>query len=81
MIAGILLMSSILAERHRNGDGEEWTLNTRQTASEPLPASVLFALGWSWSLLMLNGGWMVRDIASVDRSQQEMSTRTYLCQA
>jgi hypothetical protein len=29
-------------ERLGSGDGEGWTLNTRQTAYEPLPASVLF---------------------------------------
>ena len=33
-----------LAERHGSGDGEGWTLQTRQIAFEPLPASVLFAL-------------------------------------
>jgi hypothetical protein len=33
-----------LAERLGSGDGEEWTLNTRQKAFEPFePASVLFA--------------------------------------
>ena len=34
-----------LAERLGSGDGEGWTLLTRQIASEPLPASVLFGLG------------------------------------
>ena len=34
----------ILAERHGSGDGEEKTMNTLQTAIEPLPASVLFAV-------------------------------------
>ena len=33
------------AERFGSGDGERKTLMTRQIASEPLPASVLFALG------------------------------------
>ncbi len=32
-----------LGERLGSGDGEGWTLNTRQIAFEPLPASVLFA--------------------------------------
>jgi hypothetical protein len=32
-----------LAERFGSGDGERKTLLTRQTAFEPLPASVLFA--------------------------------------
>ena len=32
-----------LAERFGSGDGEGSTLNTRQIAFEPLPASVLFA--------------------------------------
>jgi hypothetical protein len=35
-----------LAERFGSGDGERKTLLTRQIAFEPLPASVLFALGW-----------------------------------
>ena len=35
-----------LAERLGSGDGERKTLLTRQIAFEPLPASVLFALGW-----------------------------------
>jgi len=34
-----------LAERLGSGDGERKTLLTRQIAFEPLPASVLFALG------------------------------------
>ena len=33
-------------ERLGSGDGERKTLLTRQIAFEPLPASVLFALGW-----------------------------------
>jgi hypothetical protein len=37
-----------LAERFGSGDGERKTLLTRQIAFEPLPASVLFALGGSW---------------------------------
>jgi hypothetical protein len=35
---------SVLGERLGSGDGEEWTLLTRQIAFEPLPASVLFGL-------------------------------------
>ena len=35
-----------LGERLGSGDGERKTLLTRQIAFEPLPASVLFALGW-----------------------------------
>ena len=38
---------SIFGERLGSGDGERKTLLTRQIAFEPLPASVLFALGWS----------------------------------
>jgi hypothetical protein len=34
-----------LGERLGSGDSEGWTLNTRQIAFEPLPASVLFGLG------------------------------------
>ena len=34
----------MLAERMESGDGERKTLLTRQTAFEPLPASVLFGL-------------------------------------
>ena len=34
-----------LGERLGSGDGERKTLLTRQIAFEPLPASVLFALG------------------------------------
>jgi hypothetical protein len=34
-----------VAERFGSGDGERKTLLTRQIAFEPLPASVLFALG------------------------------------
>ena len=41
-----------LAERLGSGDGERKTLLTRQIAFEPLPASVLFALGWMLWLLM-----------------------------
>ncbi len=47
-------------ERLGSGDGERKTLLTRQIAFEPLPASVLFALGcfvvaaahvfWGWGL-------------------------------
>jgi hypothetical protein len=33
-------------ERPGSGDGERKTLLTRQVVSEPLPASVLFGLGW-----------------------------------
>jgi hypothetical protein len=36
-----------LGERFGSGDGERKTLLTRQIAFEPLPASVLFALGGS----------------------------------
>jgi hypothetical protein len=32
-------------ERLGSGDGEGWALNTQQIAFEPLPASVLFAIG------------------------------------
>jgi hypothetical protein len=39
-------------ERLGSGDGEVGTMNTRQTASEPLPASVLFALGLSCGSVM-----------------------------
>jgi hypothetical protein len=39
-------------ERLGSGDGEHKTLLTRQIAFEPLPASVLFALGWMLWLLM-----------------------------
>ena len=35
-----------MGERFGSGDGERKTLLTRQTAFEPLPASVLFGLGW-----------------------------------
>ena len=35
-------------QRLGSGDGERKTLLTRQIAFEPLPASVLFALGGSW---------------------------------
>jgi hypothetical protein len=37
-----------LAERFGSGDGEGWTLLTRQIAFEPLPASVLFGLVGGW---------------------------------
>jgi hypothetical protein len=43
----------LLGERFGSGDGEGWTLNARQIAFEPLPASVLFALGWLWWMVML----------------------------
>jgi len=36
---------AFLAERLGSGDGEEWTLLTRQIAFEPLPASVLVVGG------------------------------------
>jgi hypothetical protein len=37
-----------LPNRFGSGDGERKTLLTQQIAFEPLPASVLFALGWLW---------------------------------
>ena len=43
-----------LAERLGSGDGERKTLLTRQIAFEPLPASVLFALGWF--VVLIHGG-------------------------
>jgi len=39
-----------LGERLGSGDGERKTLLTRQIAFEPLPASVLFALGWPFDM-------------------------------
>jgi hypothetical protein len=48
-----------LAERLGSGDGERKTLLTRQIAFEPLPASVLFALGCSIAVVMMNE-WMAR---------------------
>jgi hypothetical protein len=42
-----------LGERLGSGDGERKTLLTRQIAFEPLPASVLFALGW-WSVDLIS---------------------------
>ena len=39
-----------LAERPGSGDGEREASMTRQMPFEPLPASVLFALGWLWWL-------------------------------
>ena len=39
-------------QRPGSGDGERKTLLTRQMPYEPLPASVLFALGGSWRVLM-----------------------------
>jgi hypothetical protein len=41
-----------LDERLGSGDGEGKTLLTRQIAIEPLPASVLFGLGWLMAMLM-----------------------------
>ena len=38
----------MLAERFGSGDGEREAQMTRQMPFEPLPASVLFTLGWSW---------------------------------
>ena len=35
-----------MGERLGSGDGERKTLLTRQMPYEPLPASVLFGLGW-----------------------------------
>jgi hypothetical protein len=37
-----------LGERLGSGDGERKASMTRQMPFEPLPASVLFALGWLW---------------------------------
>jgi hypothetical protein len=50
-----------LAERRGSGDGEGWTMNTRQMAFEPLPASVLFALVVPVVILMAAGSvWLLR---------------------
>ena len=38
-----------------SGDGERKTLLTRQIAFEPLPASVLLALGWP--VIVIKGVW------------------------
>ena len=46
---------SSLGDRFGSGDGERKTLLTRQIAFEPLPASVLFALGGSVDVVMLAG--------------------------
>ena len=45
-----------LGERFGSGDGERKTLLTRQIAFEPLPASVLFALGGSVNVFMAVNG-------------------------
>ena len=45
---------STFPERLGSGDGERKTLLTRQIAFEPLPASVLFAFGCEWQLLVIN---------------------------
>ena len=45
-----------LGERLGSGDGERKTLLTRQIAFEPLPASVLFGLGWSVVLICVDSG-------------------------
>ena len=44
--------AQLLGERFGSGDGERKTLLTRQIAFEPLPASVLFALGGSCGVVM-----------------------------
>ena len=44
-----------LGERLGSGDGERKTLLTRQIAFEPLPASVLLALGWP--VIVIKGVW------------------------
>ena len=41
------------AERIESGEGEGWTLLTRQIAFEPLPASVLFVLSVGYELISL----------------------------
>jgi hypothetical protein len=48
-----------LGERLGSGDGERKTWLTRQIAFEPLPASVLFALGGSWWVVFMLG-WIAR---------------------
>jgi hypothetical protein len=50
-----------LGERLGSGDGEGWTLLTRQIAFEPLPASVLLAFGWWFRLVMMELVWVSKD--------------------
>jgi hypothetical protein len=45
--------SDISHERLGSGDGERKTLLTRQIAFEPLPASVLFGVGWFVFVVMV----------------------------
>ena len=44
---------SIFGERSGSGDGEREASMTRQMPFEPLPASVLFALGGSGGVVMV----------------------------
>ena len=63
----ILIGFMCLRQRFGSGDGERKTLLTRQIAFEPLPASVLFGLGfcvarrhWNRKLVMDSGGTSVK---------------------
>ena len=58
----------ILAERFGSGDGEREASMTRQMPYEPLPASVLFALGWFRVMLTPSLCWSASPLA---RESQE----------
>jgi hypothetical protein len=60
----------VSAERLGSGDGERKMLLTRQIAFEPLPASVLFALGWLWAEYGI-GVIVVQLAANVRRSRDK----------
>ena len=70
-------MSSVLAaERFGSGDGEREASMTRQMPYEPLPASVLFALGWLrvWYAVIVRDLmldiWKVPSIAAWSRGEE-----------
>ena len=66
-------MALKLGERLGSGDGERKTLLTRQIAIEPLPASVLFALGWPWWLFIVLVDYVSRGGSTMSRPSPVMT--------
>ena len=62
-----------LGERFGLGDGERTTLLTPQIAFEPLPASVLFALGGSSWLLIVGAHYDVKTISRLIEAGENFS--------
>jgi hypothetical protein len=63
-------VKACLAERLGSSDGEREALPTRQNVFEPLPASVLCALGVAGGLVRAHPGWLVFHVLEVSASAE-----------